>query len=119
MLDTIGLLVLAVCAVESGGNSSAINIHDGGSPSYGDCQIKYSTAKELGYGGHISDLWLDRETNRRYARLYLEKQYKRYGTLEKAAAAYNTGSLKDGKIRNTRYVRKVMAEYHRLKRLSQ
>lgn len=103
------LMVLsAICHVESGGNHRAINIHDGGSPSYGECQIKLTTARGLGFRGHVSDLWLDRRVNRYWAGQYLRRQYDRYGDWEKAIAAYNAGSLKGGKIRNRGYVKRVM-----------
>lgn len=108
MSESFMLAILsALCFTESTHKTDAINIHDGGTPSYGLCQIKYQTAKELGFKGHISDLWLKPEINKYWALQYLKKQLKRYGTVDKAIAAYNAGSLKNGEIRNTKYVRKV------------
>lgn len=101
-------LLSAVCYVESGHNPKAINWDDGGSPSYGECQIKYATAKQMGYRGSVTALWLDRRLNRKYASLYLQYQINRYQDVRKGIAAYNAGTLPNGEIRNTKYVRKVM-----------
>jgi soluble lytic murein transglycosylase-like protein len=104
----IAAVMTAICSVESSGNHRAINIHDGGSPSYGKCQIKLSTARHMGFTGHITELWLNPEVNRFYAEKYFRYQLERYGNVSVAIAAYNSGSVREGKIRNTQYVAKVL-----------
>lgn len=106
-------VLLAMCAVESSNVHNAINIHDGNSSSYGECQVKYHTAKQMGYQGSITKLWLDQNTNRQVAYRYLDWQVKRYnGNVVKGIAAYNSGTVKykNGKLVNQRYVDKVLKE---------
>ena len=100
------LALAAICSVESSGNPSAVNVNDGGSPSLGLCQIKFETAKLVGFRGGPSEL-LKRHVNHHYAYRYLRKQYHRYGCMKKAIAAYNAGSVR-GEIRNLGYVTKVL-----------
>jgi soluble lytic murein transglycosylase-like protein len=101
-------LVAAICHVESGHNPKAINIHDGDSPSYGECQVKLKTARWLGFKGRITDLWTNSKINREWAGNYLRYQLKRYkGDVRKAVSAYNCGSV----CKNDRYVREVMMKY--------
>jgi soluble lytic murein transglycosylase-like protein len=110
-LDSIVIasLLLAICEVESSGKTNAINIQDGDSASLGYCQVKFSTAKWLGYKGTISELWLNKEVNKRYAKKYIEYQYRRYqGDIEKTISAYNAGTATD---KNEQYVRKVLKEF--------
>lgn len=107
-------LLLAICTVESNLNPLAVNVHDGGSASYGLCQIKTETAEWLGKDGSPEEL-LDPETNASIAALYLSKNLKRYRENESCAiAAYNAGTCRfnnKGLIRNRKYVNKV--EKHR------
>jgi len=103
--ELFAALLSAVCFVESGHNPHAINVSDGGSASYGYCQLKLSTARDMGFRGHVSELWHNREVNRKYASEYLRYQLKRYGgDVRKAVSAYNCGSA----CGNRRYVKKVM-----------
>lgn len=107
-------LILAICFVESTNINNSINIKDGDSASYGGCQVKYSTAKQVGFKEHITKLWFDNELNKRYALKYLEWQHKRYGSLKKAAASYNSGSVKynkKGELVNKDYVDKVFSAF--------
>lgn len=104
-------LLSAICAVESGHNPSAINPSDKSGASLGECQVQYRTAKTLGFKGYISELWLNRMTNRFYAARYLQKQLRRYhDNVPSAVAAYNAGTAKrrNGKFINQRYVDRVL-----------
>jgi len=104
-------LLSAVCYVESNHRPAVTNLDDGGSPSYGLCQVKEDTARMLGYQGTAEQLRLNPYINAKYAAKYLRKQIDRYdGDLEKGVAAYNAGRLKlnaKGDPINARYVRKV------------
>jgi len=95
-------LLSAVCYVESGHNTEAYVHNDGGSPSYGQCQIKMATAKELGFSGTGKEL-MSEGINSLYAALYLKYQYKRYGNWRSAVISYNAGRV----INKTTYVDKV------------
>jgi len=97
-------ILIAICTVESGLNPQAYNKYDGKSPSYGLCQVKYDTAKWMGYKGDKRGLF-NPDTNSLYAAKYLKYQLNRYqGNLVKAVSAYNRGNANRA---NVRYVRKV------------
>lgn len=105
--DILPGLLAALCHVESGHDSTAINVLDGGSPSIGKCQVKLTTARMFEPKLTGQDLFIA-PINIRIAAKYLRKQYDRYQSWDKAVAAYNAGSIKpDGIIRNKRYVAKV------------
>lgn len=98
-------LLRAICTVESNLNPLAINQYDGGSPSYGLCQIKYATAKMVGYRGDPKGL-LNVETNTLYAARYLKRAITRYkADWLKAISAYNAGKASQY---NVKYVNKVL-----------
>lgn len=98
-------LLSALCFVESSHRVNAVHYDDGGSSSLGYCQIKLKTARWLGYKGSITNLWLNKETNKHWAGTYLRYQLKRYkGDIKKAVSAYNCGRA----CGNTLYVDKVM-----------
>ena len=101
-------LLRSVCYVESKHNPKALNKHDGGSPSYGLCQIKFATAKHFGFRGSPSALF-NPYTNARYAARYLDYQYRRYGSWYRAIAAYNKGHA-NKVVTNQRYVNLVVSE---------
>lgn len=109
-----GYLLLAICTVESN-LTNAIVWHDGGSPSYGICQIKHETAKMMGYKGKAEGL-MNPTVNARLAAKYLKFQLKRYSNdYCMAVAAYNAGSFNESKKvpgypRNLKYLRKVQKE---------
>lgn len=107
-------LLAAVCAVESN-HTSTINIHDGGSPSYGACQLKVNTARLYDRKATGAKL-LNYAYNADIAARYLRTQLDRYhGNTECAIAAYNAGTCKfnDRKqIRNRKYVKKVKARFN-------
>lgn len=106
-----GALLLAICTQESN-LTNAMVLHDGGSPSYGVCQLKYETAKMVGFKGRKQDL-MDVKTNATFAAKYLAYQQTRYGDdWHKITAAYNAGSYNPsskivGCPRNLRYVKAV------------
>lgn len=98
-------LLSSVCFIESSHNPNKIHRHDGHGNSIGLCQIKYNTAKQLGFRGTEKDL-LDPTTNAYYAAKYLKHQLTRYnGSIEKAVIAYNQGHA--GVLTTTKYQRKV------------
>lgn len=104
-----GALLLAICTHESGLSNVWVQ-HDGGSPSIGICQIKYETAKQLGFKGVARDL-MKPAVNAEYAAKYLAYQETRYGTENWCvlAAAYNAGSFNESKTnpghpRNMKYI---------------
>lgn len=103
-------LLSALCWIESHHKVRAINLNDGGSPSFGVCQIKYETAQALGFKGSIGQLRKP-EYNVYWAGKYLRVQLDRYrGDPRKAIAAYNAGSHrinKRGLTKNRKYVSKV------------
>lgn len=115
---TFGLpagLLSSLCYVESGHNIRAINLDDGGSPSLGVCQIKYTTAKQLGYKGTPERLWKDEKANIFYAGKYLRRQLDSNAyDVSRAVASYNLGHYKrgkDGHAVNSRYVNKVITQW--------
>lgn len=108
-----GSLLLAICTYESGGLKNVIVPHDGGSPSYGVCQMKFETAKMLGYKGKADGL-MTPATNVKWAANYLAYQQERYKTSDwhVIAASYNAGSYNPsskvpGCPRNLKYVNRV------------
>lgn len=106
----IGLLE-SICFVESGHDTSAVKLNDGGSNSLGVCQVKLNTARLLGFRGTAKQLQQPK-TNVYYAGLYLTKNLNRYEwDVEMAIAAYNAGTCRynsKGQIKNRRYVRRVL-----------
>ncbi len=104
-------LLSAMSYVESRHNVKAINHRDGYGDSLGACQIKYSTARMIGYQGN-ADRLLDPRVNAYWAALYLKHQLERYdGDVVRAISAYNSGTYrldKTGKPVNLDYVRKVL-----------
>jgi soluble lytic murein transglycosylase-like protein len=110
-------LLLAICTVESN-LTNVLVMHDGGSPSVGICQIKKTTAFQMGFRGKLMDL-MNPYANAKYSALYLKYQLDRYnGDVVKAISAYNAGTYNEsknpkskGKPRNLKYVHKVMWHY--------
>lgn len=106
-------LLLAICTVESNLNPHAVNVHDGGSASYGLCQLKVATAKQFD-GAATPEMLLEAKDNARIAASFLAFSIGRYQTTQCAVASYNAGSCRrnaSGAIRNIKYVRNV--ERHR------
>jgi soluble lytic murein transglycosylase-like protein len=98
-------LLESLCYVETRHQITAIRQDDGGTPSLGVCQVKLSTARELGYKGSEIGL-LDPSTNIHYAAKYLKKQIKRYGSVERGVVSYNRGNAKG--ITTSAYSRRVI-----------
>lgn len=115
-----GAILLAICMHETGLKNITVQ-KDGGSPTYGTCQVKYDTAAMLGYEGKPEGLENEKE-NAKWAAVYLRYQYDRYnGDWCKAVSAYNAGkyneSLKEpGHPRNLKYVlnvrKNLISPYH-------
>ena|ERR1700688_1207151 len=106
-----GELLLAICNQETN-LTNIVVYHDGSSPSYGICQVKYSTASMLGYKGKPDGL-VNSFENAKWAASYLKYQEERYdGDWVKMTASYNSGSYNPsrkvlGCPRNLRYLRAV------------
>lgn len=106
-----GALLLAICTHESG-LKNIESKQDGGSSSYGICQVKYETAKMIGFTGQAKDLMVP-EKNAKWAARYLRYQFDRYeDDWCKVTAAYNSGTYNEskkvpGKPRNLAYVKYV------------
>lgn len=107
-----GALLLAICTYET--NLTNITVyHDGDSPSYGICQVKYETAQMIGFKGKAEDL-VNPKTNAKWAAKYVKYQTRRYGKDDwcRLTAAFNAGSYIEskkvpGKPINLKYVRRV------------
>lgn len=84
-------LLSSVCFIESRYNHSAVAHRDGHSDSYGMCQVKYETAKHLGFKGTRKDL-MEPKNNIYYAGKYLKIQLERYNNIERALVGYNRGN---------------------------
>jgi len=104
-------LLSAVCYVESRHTVIIINRYDGDSPSYGICQLKFETAKQVGYTGNADSL-LSLKTNVEYAARYLAHKIElNDGDVIKGVAAYNAGTYRinsDGVPLNMSYIRNVL-----------
>jgi soluble lytic murein transglycosylase-like protein len=115
-------LLAALCHVESNHNPNAVRASDGrdGKASYGICQIKYATAKEVKPNVKASELF-DPQTNIEVAGLYLKKKYDKYKSWDLALAAYNAGSVKylknSKKLANGSYVKKVHKRWKMIKNM--
>lgn len=102
-------LLSSICYIESTHNVSAVHHDDGGGDSLGICQIKLSTAKDLGFKGTAEQLMAP-SVNIKYAGKYLKYQIKRYnGSVKKAVIAYNLGHA--GSLTYTKYQDKVYKQW--------
>lgn len=113
-------MLLAVCTQESNLRPLAVNVNDGGSASYGLCQIKSSTAHML-HRRSTPDSLLDARHNASVAADYLALLLRRYpGDAGCAIAAYNAGTCRHnrkGQIRNMKYVRSVQNHQRNYERI--
>lgn len=104
-------MLSAICWVESTHRTHVIRHNDGKGNSVGVCQIKLATAKLVGFQGTEQQL-RDYKINTYYAAKYFRKQLDRYDwDIDKAIAAYNSGTYKAGKATfaaNQSYVDKVL-----------
>ena len=103
-------LLSSLCYVESTHNPNAIHRDDGNTDSIGLCQIKYKTAKGMGYNGTEKQL-LEPTTNAYYSAMYLKKQIKRYKSVQRGVIAYNRGNSKN--LTTSRYQRKVYSIWNK------
>lgn len=107
-----GTLLLAICSHESNNFTMNYAPHDHGSPSYGACQLKLASARQLGFRGDSKEL-MNPSINVYWAAQYLKHQEKRYGdNWLKLTSSYNAGSFTPSSIvsgcpRNLRYVKLV------------
>ena len=98
-------LLSSMCWVESKHQTESINYHDGKGHSIGVCQIKLSTAKEMGFKGTQKEL-LDPKNNIYFAGKYLKTCYNKYKNWSRAITCYNKGhSSSHG---GSEYLAKVM-----------
>lgn len=85
-------ILKAICAIETNHNVKLKRVWDGGSYSYGICQVKLATARAMGFKGTDKELSTV-NINIEYAAKYLAYQLKRYkGDYKKAIVSYNRGS---------------------------
>ncbi len=90
-------LLASICWVESNHRILALNKNDGGSPSYGICQIKLKTAEYMNKKFHINihldeKEIMDPEINIFFAGLYIKYQLKKRSNMYNAIKSYNAGS---------------------------
>ena len=97
-------LLSAICYVETKHVVSSIHKNDGGSDSLGICQVKLTTAKDLGFKGTAYELQHNNNVNIHYAGKYLQKQLRKYAEINKSISAFNAGHYTP---KNYKYVNKV------------
>lgn len=101
----------ALCYVESGHRPKVSKVENDGTKSLGECEIKLSTARMMGFTGTEKQL-MNPKVNIKYSAKYLKYQIDRYkGDIYKAIAAYNSGTFhKDHnkQARNHVYVERVL-----------
>ncbi len=101
-------LLESLCWVESKHDVLAIHHDDGDADSLGICQIKLSTAKELGFKGTAKQL-MNPKMNIKYSAKYLKWQIQRYGSTARGVIAYNRGNSRG--LTTSRYQRKVFKKW--------
>jgi soluble lytic murein transglycosylase-like protein len=108
-----GILLTGICSHESNDFTMNYAPHDHGSASYGICQIKENSARQMGFTGLPIEL-MDPKVNAKYAALYLKYEQDRYGEDDWCVltSAYNSGSYNEstkmpGYPKNLKYVRLV------------
>lgn len=113
-------LLLSICSAESDFRPRT-NLHDGGSASYGACQIKLGTARMFDRKvgpAHLNDTAI----NARLAAEYVRYQMDRYpDDLECVIAAYNAGTCYRNKYgdlvkQSQRYVNRVQPRLEKYER---
>lgn len=106
----------AICFQESSLRPKTVVHHDGGSASYGLCQVKFTTAREI-FGGITRTNLLDPFLNALVAGKYLNKLKTRYnGNKDCAINSYNTGPRKTKctkETSETKYVKAVRKHMRR------
>jgi len=108
-------LLYGIARAESNLNPEAINKHDKGSPSYGLCQLKLSTARFLGFKGKVADL-KDPYINSFFAAKYLRYTYlMNHKSWERAISSFNAGHYTS---KNKKYVKNVLKQAKRFDTLN-
>ncbi|KGA93797.1 hypothetical protein LptCag_1507 [Leptospirillum ferriphilum] len=111
------VLIAAIIQTESNFRSSAIG-NDPGGKSWGLMQIKYRTAKWLGFRGPRNKL-LDPYENLSLGVRYLLFLFRRFPHGADAISAYNAGTPHwRGRYRNQHYVNSVLFHYKNFQRFS-
>lgn len=106
-------LAIAICNNETNGKTNIVKPEGQGinNLTIGPFQLKYGTAKMVGFKGDPADL-LDININTRYALKYFRRcKRKHNGNIKLALAEYNAGRIKRdsrGLIKNRRYVNRVL-----------
>ncbi len=101
-----GTLLFSLCHVETT-ILNKIHHHDGGSKSYGICQVKLRTARQFLPGITEAEM-MDPYYNALAAAYYLKYQTLRFKDLKKGISAYNAGRpIKS----NKKYVKSVLAMF--------
>lgn len=104
--DEVGIkqeLLYSICHTETK-IQNVINKYDGGSPSYGICQVKLRTAKQF-FPWMTAKHLMNPYYNALAAATYLKYQIKRFGTPLRGISAYNAGRpIKY----NKKYINKVL-----------
>jgi len=95
------ILLYSICSHESRNFELDYSLYDSGSPSYSVCQIKETTAIQMGWQGKNPMELRDPHVGIKFAALYLRYQQDRYGSGDwvKLASAYNAGSYSEGRVR--------------------
>ena len=108
-----GILLTAICSHESNDFTMNFAPHDHGSPSYGICQVKEDSARQVGFQGNVEEL-MNPKVNSLYAARYLKYEQDRYGEEDWCVltSSYNSGSYMEstkspGYPKNLKYVRLV------------
>lgn len=106
-LNICATLLHSICYTESHGRN-VVNHFDGGTPSYGVCQVKLATARLFNKDVTAKDL-MNPNLNIWYAALYLKKHQEKHADMACVIASYNAGQCfkKNGVITNATYVEKV------------
>lgn len=87
--------------------------------SWGLMQVMGGLARDLRFSGPIVEMCIEPKTGLDLGCKYLKQQLERYGTYEKAVAAYNAGSVRmnNGMYVNQKYVDKVFGFYREITKI--
>lgn len=102
-------LLSSLCYVESKHKINAIHHDDGDQDSLGVCQIKLTSARQMGFRGTAKQL-MEPRYNVKYAARYLKYQISRYNnSITKGVIAYNLGNARG--LTSTKYQRRVFRKW--------
>jgi hypothetical protein len=112
LAEGVSPVVLAsICYNESTFQPQRVHLNDGGTNSYGLCQVKLAMARAMKYMGPVKGL-LDASTNAVIAAKAMKYHQTRTRGSDETIAAYNAGRVirkKDGQLVNIKYVQKVQS----------